>query len=1292
MANRGLQFTISGDPRDFQQASRKTVEALATVEKMVQEVSHGTRTLTDSQKRQILEGARQRQETMRQERALKTLGLTQAGLNRHINEYGQRLRTGKTRAEESVVTNAALTGSFKSMARAAVTAGAGFAAAYVGLSKAKEAVHATEELAHSTLGLERAFGLSTKAASEWSAVATARGMDPSKLSVGFTKLAKSVEAYQQGSKPAVSAFKELGLSQSDVAAGQHDFQGLLEKTMTAFGRMEGGTRKAALAQTLFGRSYKQLLPLLSSGDAGFAHQAALAEKYGATLNGHSIKSTEDLIAAQRELKFAQLGLQIQFTEKIAPALLDVEHAGAKVVAIFRDPHLTDDQKWKKLGDTLGPLGKKLEKGFEQALPKIADAAGNAAPHVAAAFVNGFLHAGPLGRLAIGAWLLKRMGGIGAFTAIGSAGAQGTAAGFKGRLGSALKGVGIASVLSGALSSAGGGGNALDHAQNFASGFTWGLVKSVKQQLDDNTKKVMATWQHDMNSGAYLSSPRAGNASAVRTVLVNLKYKLKTRDPSQDPSLKLLRSAGFGNQGAPLTKTTTLSYRVKGMNFLDAANHTLDELRKTTSRVDKTKLEAYALQIQRVGNDIGLMKNGAITDLKTLRKVATDNMKRIAATMGTNSAAGRDALSQNARAAVDNLKSLMHSGVITQRQGMREIRRIWSQTLQGFGFDPKSALNIAKGNSYTGGREEGTSGIKYGKERGGFVGGPGMVGPDSVPMMLPEGQPVLNRWQMAALGLGFAQGGMVPTVVAPGEYLPSPDEARGLDARAAEMGYGGLAGLFSAISRPHGYSQGGTVGAAVAGGAMSRSAVDAVRKRAGLPPIFDWIALAESADRPGIINSIGATGLWQIYNHPDLVRRFGSMTDPWHNAQAAKVLYDQSGLSPWVSSRSVWGKHLGAGALTGGGGGAASFKNVKAPRLGGPASVLKSVVQGSLSSAASAANKSLRKAAAASGGGMGAGTVGGARGPSGVGSWNGIQVADWLINALQWAKAHGGNTAVTSGYRPGRDPHTASGSSEHQGTRYPHGAIDFGGMIDPPALTRKLSFLHSLRGYSGPKPILPIGFRDDGHTSGTGHAKGGFAGFKRYARGTPHARSGHAQPRSPHGPRFPWRPPQGQLTAAGYESLLEQLDLSDAQSGVPDVGTRTQLLQGEIFVLEQQLKHAPASKKSGIRQALTPLYGQLRDLGASPADSGDTSDPNQALIDSNTALADAIQAQTEAIQAQTEALNAVKAEIKRRTDFAESLTAITGAEATRLLGDILSGHFGALIAQRTATPSWGAVST
>jgi phage-related protein len=124
-----------------------------------------------------------------------------------------------------------------------------------------------------------------------------------------------------------------------------------------------------------------------------------------------------------------------------------------------------------------------------------------------------------------------------------------------------------------------------------------------------------------------------------------------------------------------------------------------------------------------------------------------------------------------------------------------------------------------------------------------------------------------------------------------------------------------------------------------------------------------------------------------------------------------------------------------------------------------------------------------------GGGSGGGAT---KGPNGVGTFNGIPMADWVIDALKYAQSKGVTVRPTSGYRPGPDPHTATGASEHQGTQYPHGAVDFGGYHDPAALAMKMAVVHATAGYKYPL-LAPQGFVDDGHASGTGHRMGGMIG-------------------------------------------------------------------------------------------------------------------------------------------------------------------------------------------------------
>lgn len=103
----------------------------------------------------------------------------------------------------------------------------------------------------------------------------------------------------------------------------------------------------------------------------------------------------------------------------------------------------------------------------------------------------------------------------------------------------------------------------------------------------------------------------------------------------------------------------------------------------------------------------------------------------------------------------------------------------------------------------------------------------------------------------------------------------------------------------------------------------------------------------------------------------------------------------------------------------------------------------------------------------------------------------VTIAKWIYPALLWAKENGANTEVTSGYRPGADPNTSTGVSEHQGDYYknegPKGAIDFGGFTEITGKEHREEFLHCLgNGYPGPMLIKATGFEDYGHCSATGH--------------------------------------------------------------------------------------------------------------------------------------------------------------------------------------------------------------
>lgn len=1262
--NRSLQWTLSADATPLQRA-------LANAERKVGQYAHANETAN--------------------QRVGRSSQQTSAKVRHH--------------AEESVAANALLTKSFHGMARSAVTAGAGFAGAYIGFAKAKAAITTTTELAHATEILHRNTGLSIKSASEWTAVAQVRGIAATALGMSFTKLSAAVQkattatagnadqqralatlqknstpqqaawlktvleskkgtlGYSQalahltgsaggynsvgksllstamksahGANAQAEAFKKLGITQADLKRGQTDFNFLIGKVADGFGRLHGGTERQATALALLGRGWQSVLPLFEQGNKSLQEQLRLADKYHVTLDGKTIKSTLDLVQAQRELKFASLGVQVQFASGIAPALIKAEMAAGAFMRVISDPKMTSDQKWKAVEGQIGSLVKHIDSFISNEMPKIADTVGREAPHVAGAFVHGFLNAGPMGELVLTGWLLERFGGMGAFAAIGRRGGAAFSTGFAET--SAIGGWGAgAGAAGGAMAggAAAGRGGQLLYGRGFRYGapvsqlgrqsYGLGRVGSAASRLGRGAMGVVAPL------ATY--APAAVAAGGAYEIYHLATEKNKFGMPGGGTGFEgTLHSIGdFARSGpdmGPLRKFSdsaskqldklTASHNAAGLEKLAATAHhfalafpeyakNLDKYAKVATQAahsaDKATIAAgqtfeRSHRFQSTGGMLntllkefpklstagrnagaqsmiemsrGLEKNGKLPKGSTdrlikgilakypaltfaIQRAGADSMKHLATafkdrrvtnavqsqidTIGktwddapklakTNATNAR----QNWQREMDFLKHKIATSTGDQRkvaqqqwdamakygkrtssvmthQMIRDAEsaakntghqyKTMSQSVQsamgsmsGAVLSATSLIN-KKTNAelHAFGSPRITFSTSTGRAQGGYIGQPGEAGGDNIPIVVGRGEAVLNRHQQApvesalqmvyGMGLddlfgqiqrphymakggkvrGYKSGGYVfpfpkgekfswnridqgqdlqgppggPVLaIAPGMISSGHDRFGGfgdrypLEAISAgplkgrsvyyghahtthtgpvragdqigvtqsrantwtaapagwlELGFlpygsmsagnaiapilhsiagnraiagqgGGAAKIprvlikgpagalhtiaQSASDKARAAAQkyldrktaampsaagvsGGMIGGIGPGGKMSAQAVDAVRRKAGLPPIFDRISYAESGDDPGVVNSIGATGLWQILGHPDLVRRFGDMRVPWNNARAAKVLYTQSGLSPWAASRGAWGKFLGiAGGVAGGG--------------------------------------------------------------------------------------------------------------------------------------------------------------------------------------------------------------------------------------------------------------------------------------------------------------------------------------------------------------------------------------
>jgi hypothetical protein len=249
----------------------------------------------------------------------------------------------------------------------------GAAAMYAASRYVKSAVGATEDLAKSTLTLQRTTGMDTQTASEWAALTKERGISTKQFQTSLVKLSRTMETSRTGTAKQLSTVRGLreqidavaaaggkkapaqidklskaiaraqtageksrqtlallGISAANVGKG--NTQLVLGKVADALEKIHNPARRAALMQQVFGRSGQALLPILLKGRKGVQELLDQQKKYGNYLSGKNIGDTKKLIEQQREMETAMRGVKVQLGVALLPVMVQLGHI---IVSITR---------------------------------------------------------------------------------------------------------------------------------------------------------------------------------------------------------------------------------------------------------------------------------------------------------------------------------------------------------------------------------------------------------------------------------------------------------------------------------------------------------------------------------------------------------------------------------------------------------------------------------------------------------------------------------------------------------------------------------------------------------------------------------------------------------------------------------------------------------------------------------------------------------------------------------------------------------------------------------------------
>ncbi len=269
-----------------------------------------------------------------------------------------------------------------------------------GVFALEKATENSEELALATSSLSRNFGFSTAQASRWAAVMHSRDVDPKAMTQAFGTLAtKMVEAGRKGGT-LLTPFHLLGISQEEVAYGAKHMEWGLMRVTKALGDEEGGAKRSAAAKALLGKGFQTLTPLMADGVKGLREQLHWADEYGVTLNKVSEEDLFNMVKSQRELKIGMLGVQVAMTKALMPAIEAGEAQLKDFFETLNDPDLSAEQKINRIEHQFLGLEDDLIRVIEQALPGVAEHAGQLGLKMAGSVWHGFTHSGSQGRAVI----------------------------------------------------------------------------------------------------------------------------------------------------------------------------------------------------------------------------------------------------------------------------------------------------------------------------------------------------------------------------------------------------------------------------------------------------------------------------------------------------------------------------------------------------------------------------------------------------------------------------------------------------------------------------------------------------------------------------------------------------------------------------------------------------------------------------------------------------------------------------------------------------------------------------
>ena len=158
------------------------------------------------------------------------------------------------------------------------------------------------------------------------------GADVEDFKKGTMNITKELANMQNGVDGAGSMFDQLGISVQNSDGSFKSTEDVLLSTIDALSNMEDETQRNSLANSVFGKSYQEILPLLNSGSDGIRQLMDEAEQYGMVMSDDAVKASAAFEDSLTKLKGTITGVKNALMSQLLPGFTSITDGFAELVS------------------------------------------------------------------------------------------------------------------------------------------------------------------------------------------------------------------------------------------------------------------------------------------------------------------------------------------------------------------------------------------------------------------------------------------------------------------------------------------------------------------------------------------------------------------------------------------------------------------------------------------------------------------------------------------------------------------------------------------------------------------------------------------------------------------------------------------------------------------------------------------------------------------------------------------------------------------------------------------------